>query len=77
MMVVQVVFVVLPTVPFALRLFAQTVVVLAVPSKPPVTIAKAVVLVDPVTGTARSPVMALGSAIVVVQPIKLGLKVSV
>ena len=67
-MVVQEVFVVLPTVPSALRLFDQTVVVFAVPLKPPVTTAKAVPVVEPGTDTARNPVIAVGSAIVGPQP---------
>src|SRR5260370_13031838 len=76
-MVVHVVFVVLPTVPSWFRLIAQTVFVFLLPSKPPVTTANAVVLVAPGTATARSPVLAAGKAMVVPQPIALGLKVMV
>ena len=73
-MAVQEVFVVLPTVPSAFRLFDQTVVVFAAPLKPPVTTAKAVPVVEPATATARNPVIAVGSATVVPQPIVLGEK---
>jgi hypothetical protein len=63
-----------PTVPAGASVLVSTVVVLLVPSKPPVTITKALVLFTG-TATALRPVRAVGSGVVVVHVKLLGLNV--
>lgn len=64
-----------PRVPLDATMFESTVVVLVVPLKPPVTTAKALVLLTG-TATALRPVSAVGSGVVVVQVTLLTLNVT-